>query len=111
MAIEARDGITNGVVEIAAGFDLEARENSDDFFVGFDDLRSNGSALAIFREKFEERGVAEIFFDIGAFGEIFGVDFRDGKIVFAEMFGEGKEGGVFFADVIENADGGARAGG
>jgi hypothetical protein len=42
--------------------------------------------------------------------EIFGVDFRDGEAVAAKMFGEGQKGGVFFADVIENADGGARAG-
>jgi hypothetical protein len=43
--------------------------------------------------------------------EIFGVDFRDGEAVAAKMFGKGEEGGVFFADVVENADGGAEAGG
>jgi len=43
--------------------------------------------------------------------KIFGVDFRDGKIVFAKMFGEGEEGGVFFADAVEDADSGVRAGG
>ena len=37
-------------------------------FIGFDDLRSDGAAGAIFREKFEEAGVAEVFFDVGAFG-------------------------------------------
>ena len=111
MAIETGDGITDGVVEIAAGFDLEAREDGDDFFVGFDDLRRNGGALAIFGEEFEEGGVAEVFFEIGAVIETLGVDFGDGEIVFAEMFREGEEGGVFFADVVENADGGAGTGG
>src|SRR5580704_7336926 len=57
LAIEAGDGIADGVVEIAAGFDLEAREDGDDLFVGFDDLRSDGAALAIFGEKLEESGV------------------------------------------------------
>lgn len=109
LAIETGDGIADGVIEIAGGFDLEAREDGDNFAIGFDDLRSDGAALAIFGEKLEERGVAEIFFEIGTVVEIFGVDFGDGEIVFAKMFGEGEEGGVFFADVVEDADGGARA--
>ena len=37
--------------------------------------------------------------------EVFGVNFWDGKTVAAKMFGEFEEGGVFFADAIENADG------
>ena len=110
LAIEAGDGIADGVVEIAGGFDLEAREDGDDFAIGFDDLRGDGAALAIFGEKFEERGVAEVFFEIGAMIQIFGVDFWDGEIVFAKMLGEGEEGGVFFADVVEDANGGAGAG-
>ena len=111
LAIEAGDGIADGVVEIAGGFDLEARKDGDDFAISFDDLGSDGAALAIFGEKLEERGVAEIFFKIGAGFESFGIDFGDGEIVFAEVLGEGEEGGVFFADVVEDADGGARAGG
>ena len=111
LAIEAGDGITDGVVEIASGFDLEARKDGDDFAIGFDDSGRDDGALAIFGEEFEERGVAEVFLEIGAVIEIFGVDFRDGEIVSAEMFGEREEGGILFADVIEDADGGAGAGG
>lgn len=110
LAVEAGDGIADRIIEVAGGFDLKARKDGDDFFVGFDDLRGDGGALAIFGEKFEERGVAEVFFEIGDVIEVFGVDFRDGEIVAAKMFGEGEEGGVFFADVVEDADGGARAG-
>jgi hypothetical protein len=110
LAVETGDGIANGVVEIAAGFDLEAREDGDDFFVGFDDLGIDDASLAIIREEFEERGVAKVFFKIGALSKIFGVDFRDGEIVFAEVFGEGEEGGVLFADVVKDADGGAGPG-
>jgi hypothetical protein len=109
LAIETGDGIADTVIEIAAGFDLETREDGDDFFVGFDDLGGDSAALAIFGEKFEERGVAEIFFEIGALSEIFGIDFWDGEIVFAKVFREGEESGVFFADVVEDADGGAKA--
>jgi hypothetical protein len=111
LAVEAGDGVADAVIEIAGGFDLKAREDGNDFFVGFDDLRGDGAALAILGEEFEERGIAKVFFDVGAICEIFGVDFGDGEIVFAEMFGEGEEGGVFFANVVEDADGGARAGG
>jgi hypothetical protein len=47
LAVEAGDGIADGVVEVAASFDLEAREDGDDFAIGFDDLRGDGAALAI----------------------------------------------------------------
>jgi len=109
LAVEAGDGIADAVVEVAGGFYLEAWENGDYFSVGFDDLGRDRCALAIFREEFEERGVTEVFFEVGALVEIFGVNFWDGEIVFAKMPGEGEEGGVFFADVVQDADCGARA--
>jgi len=111
LAIEAGDGIADGVIQIAGGFDLEARQDGDDFAIGFDNWWSDGRALAILGEEFEERSVAEVFFEVGAVVEIFGVNFWDGEIVAAEMFGEREEGGVFFADVVKDADGGARASG
>jgi hypothetical protein len=77
----------------------------DDFAVGFDCLRSDVRARTVFRKKLEERGIAEVFFEIGAVAEVFGVDFGDGEAVAAKVFGEGDEGGVFFADAVENADG------
>src|SRR5208282_2932299 len=110
LAIETGNGMADGVVEIAAGLDLEAREDSHYFFVGFDDLWGDGATGTILGEKFEERGVAEVLFEIDAGVEIFSVDFGDGEMVFAKVLGEGEESGVFFADVVENADGGAGAG-
>ena len=88
---------------------MEARQDGDDFAIGFDNLWRDSGALAVFREKFEERGVAEVFFEVRAVVESFGIDFRDGEAMAAEMFGEGQKGDVFFADVVENADGGAGA--
>ncbi len=38
-------------------------------------------------------------------GEVFGVNFRNGKTVAAKMFGEFEEGDVLFADAVQNADG------
>jgi hypothetical protein len=106
LVIEAGVGIADAVVQVAASFDLEAREDGDNFAIGFDGLGRHGFAGTIFGEKFEERGVAEVFFEISAVGEVFGVDFRDGEAVAAKMFGEGEEGGVFFVDAVEDADGG-----
>src|SRR6267143_1556773 len=88
LAVEAGDGIANLVIQIAASFDLETGQHGDNFAIGFDNLRSDGFACAIFGEKFEERGVAEVFLEIGAVGEAFGVNFRDGEAVAAKMFGE-----------------------
>ena len=105
LAVETGVGIADGVVQVAAGFDLEAREDADDFAIGFDHFRGDGFATAIFGEKFEQGGVAEIFLKVGAVVEIFGVDFWYGEAVAAEMFGEFEEGDVFLADVVEDADG------
>jgi len=57
-------------------------------------------------KEFEEGGVAEIFFEIGAMVERFTINFRDGQAVAAEVAGEFEESEIFFADVVENADGG-----
>ncbi len=105
LAIEAGYGIADGVVQVAGGFDLEAREDGDDFAIGFDYLGSDVRAGAIFGEELEERGVAKVFFEISAVAEVFGVDFRNGKTVATKVFGEFEESGVFFTDAVENADG------
>lgn len=105
LTIEAGDGIADGVVQVAAGFDLEAGQDGHHFAIGFDSLGSDGFACAILGEEFEKCGVAEVFFKIGTVGEVFGVDFRDGEAVAAKMFGEFEEGDVFFADAVQNADG------
>ncbi len=105
LAIEAGYGIADGVVQVAGGFDLEAREDGDDFAIGFDYLGSDVRAGTIFGEELEERGVAEVFFEISAVAEVFGVNFRNGKTVATKVFGEFEESGVFFTDAVENADG------
>src|SRR5216683_1467373 len=87
------------------GFDLEAREDGDDFAIGFDYLGSDVRAGTIFGEELEERGVAKVFFEISAVAEVFGVNFRNGKAVATKVFGEFEESGVFFTDAVENADG------
>ena len=106
LTIEAGNGIADFVVQIEAGFDLEARQDGDDFAIGFDDFGGDVRAGAMFGEEFEERGVAEVFLEIGAVGEVFGVDLGDGETVAAKMLGEFEEGDVFFAHTVEDADGG-----
>jgi hypothetical protein len=105
LAVEAGDGIADTVIQIAAGFDLEARKDSDDFAIGLDDLGSNVFAGTILGKELEKRGVAEVFFEIGAVGKIFGVNFGNGKAVAAKMFGKFEEGGVLFANSVKDSDG------
>jgi hypothetical protein len=90
---------------------LKVRKDGNDFAIGFDDLRRDGGAGTVFGEEFEERGVAEVFLEIGTLAEILGIDLRDGETVPVKMFGEFEEGDVFFADAVEYADGAVRAGG
>jgi hypothetical protein len=105
LAVEAGDGIADAVVQVAASFDLKAREDGDDSAIGFDDFGSDVFAVPIFGKEFIERGVAEVFFEIGAMGEVFGIDLGNGKAEAAKVFGKFEEGGVFFANAVENADG------
>ncbi len=105
LAVKAGDGIADIVIQVAASFDLETREHGDNLAIGFDDLGSNVLAGAVFGEEFEERGVAEVFFEIRAMAQILGVDLGNGKSVAEKMFGEFEKSGVLFADAVENAYG------
>ena len=60
---------------------------------------------AILREKLEEGGIAEVFFQIGAVVEVLGVDFRHRQAVPPEMPGEFQEGDVLLADAVQDANG------
>ena len=68
--------VADSVVQVAAGFDLKARQKGDDFAIGLDHRLSNVLAGAILGEKLEEGGVSQIFFQIGAVVQVLGVDFR-----------------------------------
>src|SRR6266850_1752993 len=105
LAIEAGDGIANTVVQIAAGFDLKAGQHGDHFAIGLDDLRSNVFTGAVFGKEFEEGGIAEVFLEVSALVQSFGVNFRNGKAVASKMFGEFQKSSVFFADAVKDADG------
>ena len=74
LAVKTGIGIADGVVQVAARFDLEAREDGDNFAVGLDHGGSDVFAGAVLGEKFEERGVAEIFFKVGALVESFALE-------------------------------------
>src|SRR6516162_6437719 len=104
LAIEARGGITDAVVQIAGGFDLEEREDGNDFAVGFHHRGSDVFAGAILTEKFEQSSIAKVFFKISAVVEVLGVDFRNRQAVPAKMPGEGEEGDILFAAAVKNAN-------
>src|SRR5215467_6110481 len=104
LAIEAGDGVAQAVVQVAARFHLKAREDTDGFAIGFDDAGSDLFAGAILREKFEQRSVAKVLFEISAVIEIFCVNLRHGQAIAAKMFRELEKSGVFFAASIENAN-------
>src|SRR5882672_7838031 len=105
LAIEAGDGIANTVVQIAAGFDLKAGQHGDHFAIGFDDWRSNVFTCAVLGKELEKGGIAEVFLEIGALVQSFGVNFRNGKAVAPKMSGEFQKSSVFFVHAVEDADG------
>jgi len=105
LTVKAAARVADAVIQVAAGFDLEARKCFYDSTIEVDDVRLDGWTGAMLREEMEKRGVAEVFFEVGAFVDGVAVDFRHGKAVTAEVAGEFEEGEIFFADVIEDADG------
>ncbi len=109
LAVETAAGITDGIIQVAAGFDLKARQNFDDFSIDVGNGGRDRRASAIFGEEMEKGGIAEIFFDVSALVDGVAIDFGNGKAVAAKVAGKFEEGEIFFANVIENADGG-RAG-
>src|SRR5690242_2933314 len=54
LAIEAAPGITDFVVQVAAGLDLEARQHAHDFAIGFHRRWSNVLPSAILGKKLEK---------------------------------------------------------
>ena len=56
------------------------------------------------RKKLEERGVAEIFFQVSPVIEVFRIDLRHRQAMPAKVAGKFKKRGVLFANVIQNSD-------
>ena len=99
-----RARIAHFVIQIAAGFDLKARQHGHNFAIGLHGLGSDVGAVAMSREKLKKRGVAQIFFEISAVAQILGINFRHRQTVPAKMPGKFEEGDILFAHVIENAN-------
>ncbi len=109
LPVEAGAGIADFVVQVASGIDLETWKDGDGAAVGVNYRRRDGFAAAVCGEELIEGGVAEVFFEVGALGKVFGVNCGDRKPVVAEVTGELEEGEVFFADAGEDANGGVGA--
>ena len=58
--------ITHLVIQIAARFDLKARQHGDDLAIGRDRFGSDDRAVAMAGEKLKERGAAKVLFEISA---------------------------------------------
>src|SRR6202021_1082772 len=105
LAIETGARIADLVIQIATGLDLKARQQGYHLAICRDGFGSDGRSLTIVREEFKQSGIAKIFFQIGALALSFPINLGHGEGVAAKVAGEFEEGKVFFADVVENADG------
>src|ERR1019366_4009941 len=104
LAIETGARIAHLVIQIAAGFDLKAWQHGHNLAVGFNHLGSDSLTQTIFREKLKQRGVAQVFFQISAVTQIFGIDFRHRQSVAAKMPGKFQESNVLFAHLVANSN-------
>src|SRR6266542_6520546 len=66
LTIEAGSQIADFVIQIAAPFDLKARQHGHNLPIGFDCLRSDILAGPMLPEKLKKRRVAQVFFKISA---------------------------------------------
>jgi len=105
LAIEAGARITHLVIQIAARFDLKARQQGHHLAISFDHLRSDVLTGAVFREKLKKSRVPQVFFEISAVGQVFLIYFRHRQAVPAKMPGEFQESDVLLVHSIQDANG------
>ena len=74
LAIEAGARVTDFVVQIAAGLDLKARQHRNDFAICFHRLGSDVLAVTMVGEKFKQSRVSQVFLEIRAAGQVFGIN-------------------------------------
>src|SRR5208282_5815590 len=104
LRIEDGAWIAHFVIQIAASFDLKARQHVHNFAICFNHLGGKVFADTIRREKLKKRRVPEIFLEISALAQIFSINFRHRQTVPAKMPGKFEEGDIFFAHAIQNAN-------
>src|SRR6266852_1022562 len=66
LAIEAGARIAHFVIQVAARFDLKARQHGNNFAIGRDCLGSDDHSVAMIGEKLKKSGVAKVFFEISS---------------------------------------------
>ena len=88
---------------------MEARKSFHNFAINVDNSGCDRSTRAVFAQKMKKSGVTEVFFEVSALVDGVTINLGNGKAVTAEVAREFKESEIFFADVIEDADG-SRAG-
>src|SRR5271165_414151 len=105
LAVETAPRIADFVIQVACGLNLEAGKHAHDLAIRLDYFGLDGFAGAVLRKEFKERGVAEILLDIRAVAQVLGVYLRHRETVPPKMPGEFEEGAIFFADMVQNANG------
>src|SRR6185312_235361 len=81
-----------------------ARQNLKHAAIIFHDGWSHSIAGAILREKIEQGHVAEVLFQISAFAQPFGIDFRDRQAMLAKVHRELQESGILFPHAIQDSN-------
>ena len=105
LAIETRSRIADLVIQIPARLHLKTRQRGHRFAVRFLGLRIDHRASAVLPEKLEERGVAQVLFEVSALAQILPINLRNRQSVPAKMPREFKESHILLPHGIKNANG------
>src|SRR5208337_419327 len=81
LAVKTSARVADGIVQVAPGFDLKARQLGNHFAINLHHRRGDGVARTTVGKKFKERGVAEVFFEVCAVVQVLGVNFRHRQAV------------------------------
>ncbi len=105
LPVEAAARVAHVVVQVAAGFDLKQGQYPNRFKVGVHHVGADAVSGAVRLEELVKCGVAEVFFEVHAPVEVFGVNRRDGQSVTAKVSGEFQERRVLAVNAVHDADG------
>src|ERR1039458_7498066 len=104
LPVKTSSRVANAVVQVLSRLNLKAGQHGHHLAISFHRRRRDILPLAILREKFKQRRVSEVFFEISTVLQILRINFRNRQTVPPKMPGKRQKSRVLLTHAIQNAD-------